>query len=235
MRVLVVEDNPDLAGILRRGLAEEGYAVDVSLDGEDGLWRATTVDYDVVVLDIMLPGPDGLEILEAMRSAGRRAPVLFLTARDATEDRVRGLDSGADDYLVKPFEWDELLARIRALIRRGPQGTDGLLRYRDLELDPARKTVTRAGRAIPLTSKEFQFLAVFLHEPERVFSRTELIEKVYDDEFEGMSNIVDVFIGRLRRKLRTPGGPELLHTVRGMGYVLRDTESAPAGGDHAYA
>ena len=226
MRVLVVEDEPDLADLIRKGLAEEGYAVDVSLDGEDGLWRATTVDYDVAVLDIVLPGADGFEILRRMREAGKRAPVLFLTARDGVEDRVRGLDGGADDYLVKPFAWRELLARLRALVRRGPRGAEGVLRYGDLELDPARHVVARGGRAITLSSKEFQFLHVLMLDPERVHTRTELTERVYDDDYEGMSNIVDVFVGRLRRKLNRGGGTRLLRTVRGGGYALGGGEDA---------
>lgn len=220
MRILVVEDNRDMAEVLRNCLAEEGYAVDLSVDGEDGLWRATTVDYDVAILDIMLPVVDGLEILRRMRAEGKRAPVLMLTARDTTEARVEGLDSGADDYLVKPFALQELLARVRMLLRRGVQGTDGLLRRGDLVLDPARRRVTLAGRPVELTAKEFQFLHVFMRDPEKVFTRTELIERVYDDEFEGMSNIVDVFLSRLRRKLAPEGETRLLRTVRGVGYVL---------------
>jgi len=227
VRILVVEDNEDLTAVLRECLEEEGHAVDTSLDGEDGLWRATTVPYDVAVLDIMLPGGvDGLEILRRMRRDGRQTPVLLLTARDTTEDRVEGLDSGADDYLVKPFAVEELLARIRALLRRGAAGSEGVLRYGDLELDPARRTVHRDGAAVDLTAKEFRFLEVFMRDPEKVFTRTELIEHVYDDDFDGMSNVVDVFLARLRRKLARASGPDLLRTVRGVGYVL-------GGGPHA--
>ncbi|MHC4470702.1 MAG: response regulator transcription factor [Planctomycetota bacterium] len=226
MRLLVVEDDLDLAEILRQGLTEEGYAVDLSLDGEDGLWRATTVDYDVAILDILLPKVDGFEILEGMRRAGRTAPVLFLTARDATEDRVHGLDSGGDDYLVKPFAWDELLARIRALLRRGSKGTDGLIRYRDIELDPARREVRRGGERVELTAKEFQILHVLIEEPERVITRTEIIERVYDDDYDGMSNVIDVLVSRMRKKLTRNGEPPILRTVRGVGYAL-------GGGDDA--
>jgi two-component system OmpR family response regulator len=226
MRVLVVEDDPDLAEVLRQGLVEEDYAVDLSLDGEDGLWRATTVDYDAVVLDILLPMVDGLEILKTMREKGRRAPVILLTARDATDDRVRGLDLGADDYLVKPFAWEELLARLRALIRRGPRGSDGVLRYRDLEFDSTKKVVTRAGEPIQLTAKEFQILHVLIRHPERVFSRTEIIERVYDDDYDGMSNTIDVLLSRLRKKLGNGNGDGMIRTVRGVGYAL-------GGGDHA--
>jgi len=224
VRILVVEDEPDLADVLRRGLEEEGFAVDVSLDGDDGLWRATTVDYDVAVLDIMLPGASGLEILEKMRQTGRAAPVLLLTALDAVADRVAGLDLGADDYLVKPFAWDELLARIRALLRRGPHGTDGTVRYRDLVLDPATHVARRGERLLELTAKEFQYLELFLRGPERVLSRTEILERVYDDDYDGMSNIVDVFLSRLRKKLTEGGEPQLIHTVRGVGYILRGGE-----------
>ena len=224
MRILVVEDSRDLARTLRSLLVEEGFAVDVSPDGEDGLWRATTVDYDAVVLDILLPGVDGWEILRRMRAEGRRAPVLVLTARDSTEDRVRGLDSGADDYLVKPFALEEFLARVRALVRRGTTGTDGHLRHGGLVLDPARREVRLDGRPVALTAKEFQVLHLLLSSPGRVFTRTEIIDRVYDDEFEGMSNVVDVFLSRLRRKLARDRGPPLLRTVRGAGYALGGEE-----------
>jgi two-component system OmpR family response regulator len=225
VRILIVEDNRELAEVLRDLLVEEGFAVDLSLDGEDGLWRATTVEYDAAVLDILLPGVDGLEILRRMREAGRRAPVLLLTAKDSTEDRVLGLDSGADDYLVKPFSLDELLARLRALLRRGPRGTDGLLRHGDITLDPARREVHLDGRPVRLTAKEYQILHLFMSEPGKVFSRTEIIDRVYDDEFDGMSNVIDVFLSRLRRKLTRGGGPPLLRTVRGMGYALEGEEA----------
>jgi len=217
MRLLIVEDDPDLAEILKQGLVEEGYAVDLSLDGEEGAWYATTVEYDAAVLDILLPGIDGLEVLRRMRAKGRECPVLFLTARDATEHRVRGLDSGADDYLVKPFAWDELLARIRALVRRGPRGSDGVLRHAGIELDPVRRRVVRDGAAVDLTAKEFQLLRLLLREPERVFSRTEIIDHIYDDEYDGVSNVIDVFLSRLRKKL---GSPPVIRTMRGVGYAL---------------
>jgi len=226
MRVLVVEDNPDLAELLRRGLVEEGYAVDLALDGEDGLWRATTIDYDVTVLDLMLPKVDGLEILAAIRKAGRSSPVLILTARDATDDRVRGLDLGADDYLVKPFAWDELLARLRALVRRGARGADGVIRIGSNELDFAARRVSRGGEPLDLTAKEFQILHVFMREPGRVFSRTEIGEKIYDDDHDGMSNTIDVLLSRLRKKIGTGDGLPVIRTVRGVGYALE-------GGDHA--
>jgi two-component system OmpR family response regulator len=226
MRVLVVEDNPDLADLLKRGLEEEGYAVDLSRDGEDGLWRATTVDYDAVVLDLMLPKVEGLEILRRMRRAGRTSPVLILTARDATDDRVRGLDLGADDYLVKPFEWEELLARLRALVRRGAGATDGVLELGALCLDPARRRVALRDAPVDLTAKEFQILHVLLREPGRVFTRTEIGERIYDDDHDGVSNTIDVLLSRLRKKLGTGERVPVIRTVRGVGYVLE-------GGDHA--
>jgi two-component system OmpR family response regulator len=224
MRILVVEDNRELSAVLRDLLVEEGYAVDLSTAGEDGLWRATTVEYDAVVLDIVLPEVDGLEILRRMRAEGHRAPVLLLTARDTPRDRVLGLDTGADDYLVKPFSLEELLARVRALLRRGPHGSDGLLRHAGLVLDPARHEVRLDDRPIRLTAKEFQILHLLLSEPGKVFSRTEIFERAYDDEFEGMSNVVDVLVGRLRRKLARDEGPPLLRTVRGAGYALGGEE-----------
>ena len=224
MRLLVVEDNRDLGDTLRDLLVEEGFAVDLSREGEDGLWRATTVEYDAVVLDLLLPGVDGWEILRRMRAAGRRAPVLVLTARDSTGDRVRGLDSGADDYLVKPFSVEELLARVRALLRRGPRGSDGLLRAGALALDPARRDVRLDGRPVPLTAKEYQVLHLLMSEPGRVFSRTEIEERIYDDAHEARSNTVDVFLSRLRRKLARGKRPSPLRTVRGAGYALGGEE-----------
>lgn len=220
MRILVVEDDPDLADILRQGLIEEGYAVDLARDGEDGLWRATTIDYDVAVLDVMLPDCSGFDILRTMRQSGRGAPVLLLTARDATQDRVTGLDLGADDYLTKPFVWAELLARIRALLRRGSPGSAGVLRCGDLALDPARREVRRGSTQLPLTAKEFEILYVLMREPERVFTRTTLIERIYDDEFDGMSNVIDVFFSRIRKKLAAGGKSPFIRTVRGVGYAL---------------
>jgi two-component system OmpR family response regulator len=219
VRVLVVEDDPDLSEILREGLAEEGYAVDVAATAEDGLWRATTIDYDVALLDVMLPDGSGLDVLRRMRRSGRRAPVLVLTARDATEERVAGLDAGADDYVVKPFEWDELLARVRALLRRGPHDASARLRHGPLELDPARREVRLSGDPVALTAKEFEIVWVLMREPGRVFSRSEILERVYDDGHEGDSNVVDVLLSRIRRKL---GGGEgsCIKTVRGVGYAL---------------
>ncbi len=220
MRLLVVEDDPDLSEVLRDGLIEEGYAVDLSVTGEDGLWRATTVDYDVAVLDVMLPDMSGFDILRAMRKKGQVTPVLVLTARDETADRVNGLDAGADDYLVKPFAWEELLARLRALLRRGASGRAPRLELGDLTLDPATREVCQAGTLISTTAKEFEILYVLMREPGRVFSRTEITESIYDDEYDGMSNVIDVFFSRIRRKLGSGEATPRIRTVRGVGYAL---------------
>lgn len=221
MRLLVVEDEPDLAAVLERGLAEDGYAVDVSHDGEDALWRVTTVDYDGVVLDLGLPRLGGLGVLSRARNAGRDVPVLILTARDAVEDRVRGLDLGADDYLVKPFAWQELAARVRALVRRRGGHADAMLSCEGVELDPARHVVIRDEEPVELTAKEFQILRLLMSEPDRVFSRTEIVEHVYDEEHDRNSNSVDVLVGRIRKKLRDGRRSGLIRTVRGVGYGFR--------------
>lgn len=225
LRLLVAEDDADLASLLRRGLGEEGYAVDVATDGETALWHALGVDYDLLLLDIALPGPSGLAILRRVRESGRRTPVLFLTARDALEDRVAGLDSGADDYLVKPFEWAELSARVRALLRRGAAAVDGALLFGDLEVDPLRRSVRRRGSEIEVTTREFDLLHLLVRQPQRVFSRSEIIEHLYDDEWDHDSNVIDVFVARLRRKLNVGGGARLFETVRGVGYRLAAHES----------
>jgi len=222
MRILIVEDDPMLAEILQQGLEEEGYAVDLSLDGEDGLWRATTVDYDAIVLDVMLPKVNGLDILRRIREERRPVPVLLLTARDAVEDRVKGLDAGADDYLVKPFEWAELLARVRALVRRGGGEAPPILEFGGVELDPASHVARRGGTPLDLTPKEFGLLHLLLRAPGTVITRTEIIDHLYDDDFDGFSNVIDVFVSRLRRKLEENGGSPLIRTVRGVGYVLRE-------------
>lgn len=221
MRILVVEDDKKVASFLEKGLREEGYAVDVAHDGDDGLAKAHVHAYDLLLLDVMLPGKTGLEIVRDVRRKEDNTPVLMLTARDAEEDVVRGLDAGADDYLAKPFGFDELLARVRALLRRGGASRPDRLMYADVELDRVEHTASRGGRRLDLTPKEFQLLEFFLLNAERVVRRTELLEKVWDLTFDPMSNVVDVHVGHLRRKLRAEGDAGLLHTIRGVGYTLR--------------
>jgi two-component system, OmpR family, response regulator len=222
MRLLLIEDDIKLARLLTRGLREEGFAVDATGDGADGAWRAVENEYDGIILDVNLPGLDGFAVLEKLRAKGRKTPVLMLTARGALEDRVRGLNSGADDYLRKPFDFEELLARIHALLRRAAPEKDVLLRAGDLTLDPQKRVVTRAGRAVELTTKEFTILEYLLRHKDRVISRTTLSEHAWDENFDAMSNVVDVTVYRLREKIHAHGTP-LVHTVRGAGYVLRET------------
>jgi len=221
MRVLVVEDEVKMAGLLRRALEEEGYAVDVASNGGDGLWLGTENAYDVVVLDLMLPDVDGFDVCRRLRKAGRWSPVLMLTARDAVSDRVAGLDAGADDYLTKPFSLAELLARLRALIRRGGVERPAVLRAGDLTLDPTTHTVRRAGSDIELTAKEFALLEYLMRHVGEVLGRTRLIEHVWDFAYEGDSNVVDVYVRYLRNKIDRPFGRDSIETVRGSGYRLR--------------
>lgn len=221
MKILVVEDNKKVASFVEKGLREEGYAVDVAHDGVDGTLKATVYDYDLLILDVMLPGKSGYEIVHDLRSEGKSVPVLLLTARDATDDVVRGLDSGADDYVTKPFSFDELLARVRALLRRGGSRRMEQLLYADVELDRLRHVASRRGERLRLTPKEFQLLEYFLLHSERVVRRTELLEKVWDLQFDPMSNVVDVHVANLRAKLREKGEP-LVHTIRGVGYMLSE-------------
>jgi DNA-binding response OmpR family regulator len=222
MRVLVVEDEVKMAGLLKRGLEEEGYGVDVAPGGSEALWLGAENPYDAIVLDVMLPDVDGLEVCRQLREAGCWSPVLMLTARDAVPDRVAGLDAGADDYLAKPFSFVELLARLRALIRRGVPERPTALRVGDLFLDPAARRVTRDGTAIDLTRKEFALLEYFMRHPGDVLSRTQLIEHVWDFAFEGDSNVVDVYVRYLREKVDRPFGRDSLETIRGAGYRLRE-------------
>jgi len=221
MRILAVEDDRKVASFLERGLREEGYAVDVAYDGDDGSMKAHVYDYDLLLLDVMLPGRTGFEIVHGLRQEGRPVPVLLLTARDAKEDIVRGLDAGADDYLTKPFSFDELLARVRALLRRGGGAREERLIYDDVELDRLKHVAARAGDALDLTPKEFQLLEYLLLHTETVVRRTELLEKVWDLHFDPMSNVVDVHVANLRRKLRRGGRDPLIHTVRGVGYIFQ--------------
>jgi two-component system OmpR family response regulator len=220
MRVLVVEDEVKMAGLLKRALEEEGYAVDVAARGEDALWLGTENPYDAIVLDLMLPDLDGFEVSRKLREAGRWSPVLMLTARDAVADRVAGLDAGADDYLTKPFSFAELLARLRALMRRGAGERPSVLRVGHLELDPARRTVSRDGTSIDLTAREFALLEYLMRHPGEVLTRTQLIEHVWDFAYEGDSNVVDVYIRYLRNKVDRPFGNVSIRTVRGAGYRL---------------
>jgi two-component system OmpR family response regulator len=218
MRLLLVEDDERLAGSLARGLRGEGYAVDLAATGDEAVVHAQVHDYDVVVLDVMLPGLDGVSVCRTLRAAGRWSPVLMLTARDGVADRIRGLDAGADDYLVKPFDFGELVARLRALLRRGAPERPAVVVAGDLEVDPARRSVTRAGRRVELSAREFAVLELLARRAGQVVSRTELLEHVWDRNYQGSTNIVDVYVGYLRRKLENPFGRPLIHTVRGAGY-----------------
>ena len=220
MRVLVVEDEVKMVRAVRRGLEQEGYAVDSASDGDEGLYLATENAYDAIVLDVMLPGIDGFEVCRRLRAERRWAPVLMLTARDTVADRIEGLDVGADDYLVKPFAFGELLARLRALIRRGAVERPAVLRAGDVILNPAAHAVTRSGRQVELSAREFALLEFLMRHPGEVVSRTAILEHVWDYSYDGMSNVVDVYVGYLRRKLEQPFGRTLIRTVRGVGYVL---------------
>jgi two-component system, OmpR family, copper resistance phosphate regulon response regulator CusR len=229
MRLLVVEDEAKLAQYLHKGLTENGHVVDVAHDGIEGRRLATGGDYDLILLDLMLPGVDGFGVLSALRGAGRGTPVLMLTARDKVEDRVRGLEQGADDYLVKPFAFSELLARVGALLRRGAAGsaqtnaqTTTQLSLADLELDLVARKAQRAHQRLDLTAKEFNLLALLLRRRGQILSRTVLAEQVWDMNFDSDTNIVEVAVRRLRAKLDEPFPAKLLHTVRGMGYVLEE-------------
>jgi two-component system, OmpR family, response regulator len=221
MRVLVVEDDVKMAALLRRGLAEEGLSADVARTGDDALWMAAATEYDAIVLDVMLPGADGFEVCRRLREAGRWAPVLMLTARDAVEDRVEGLDAGADDYLTKPFSFAELLARLRALARRPPLERPAVVEVGDLRLDPATRQVWRDGAEIDLSAKEFALLETFMRRPGEVLTRYQLLEHCWDYGYENRSNVVDVYVRYLREKVDRPFGRSSLETVRGAGYRLR--------------
>ena len=224
MKILVVEDDRKVAGFIEQGLREEGYAVDIAPDGDEATMLAHVYDYDLVVLDVMLPKKNGLQVAAELRREGRRTPILMLTARDATEDVVRGLDAGADDYLAKPFKFDELLARVRALLRRGGAARTDLLVYGQIELDRLKHKVRVSGKSVDLTPKEFHLLEHFLLHAEEVVRRTELLEKVWDMHFDPESNVVDVHVGNLRRKLRQVAGQELIHTERGVGFRLQQPD-----------
>jgi len=220
MRLLVVEDEPGIARFVRQGLTEAGYAVDVAYNGMEGLDNALAAEYDVIVLDIMLPKMDGLQLLRELRDRGIKTAVLLLTARDAVDDRVRGLNAGADDYLVKPFAFPELLARIQALLRRPPLQSDVILRVGDLELDTITRQIHRARKPIDLSPREFSLLEFLMRHPNQVLTRTQIAEHVWNFDFYNESNVVDVYIGYLRRKIDRNFTYPLIHTVRGVGYKI---------------
>jgi two-component system, OmpR family, response regulator len=219
--VLVVEDDVKMAGLLRRGLVEEGLAADVARTGDDALWMARATEYDAIVLDVMLPGTNGFAVCRRLRELGTWSPVLMLTARDAVADRVAGLDAGADDYLTKPFSFAELLARLRALVRRAPVERPPLLEVGDLRLDPATRQAWRGDVEVTLSSKEFALLETFMRRPGQVLSRYQLLEHAWDYAYENRSNVVDVYVRYLREKIDRPFGRSSLETVRGAGYRLR--------------
>jgi heavy metal response regulator len=224
MRILVVEDEKKVASFIRRGLESEQYEVDVAADGTAGLSRALTTDYDLVILDVMLPGRDGLDVLRELRSRGRAVPILLLTARAGLSDKVSGLDLGADDYLTKPFEFDELLARVRALLRRGAPAAPPTLSVADLHLEPATRKVVRAGQPIDLSPREYALLEFLMRNRGRVLSRTLIAQHVWGVDFDTFTNVIDVYVNYLRRKIDTPFEPKLLQTVRGVGYVLKEPD-----------
>ena len=225
MKVLVVEDEPKTGEYLRQGLTEAGFVVDLVRNGEDGLHAALGETYDLVILDVMLPGMDGWSVLKGIRNSGRELPVLFLTARDEVDDRVRGLELGADDYLVKPFAFAELLARVRTLLRRGAKGKEAeTLRAADLDLDLIRRRVTRAGKRIDLTAKEFALLELLLRRQGEVLPRSLIASQVWDMNFDSDTNVIEVAVKRLRAKMDDGFEPKLIRTVRGMGYVLETPE-----------
>lgn len=220
-RILVVDDDPEILSLLRRGLTYEGYVVEEASDGKEALAKALQSSPDLVVLDVMMPGLDGLEVCDRLRQAND-VPILMLSAKRTVSDRVLGLERGADDYLIKPFAFDELLARVRALLRRRKPGTE-VLRFADLAMDISSREVTRAQRQVELTTKEFDLLELFMRHPRQVLRRELILERVWGYDFEGESNVIDVYVRYLRAKLRTGNELPLLHTVRGVGYVLKES------------
>ena len=221
MRLLLVEDEKKVSSFIKKGLEEEGYAVDLALDGETGLMMGLDGVHDLIILDLNLPGKDGLSVLRELRQTKVTTPVLLLTVRTAIEDKVIGLDTGADDYLTKPFAFQELLARVRALLRRQTEAEAPLLKVADLTLDPARRLVFRGEEKIELTTKEFALLDYFMRNPDRVLTRTMIADHVWDYDFDPMTNVIDVYVNYLRNKIETGHEPKLIHTVRGVGYVLK--------------
>ena len=237
MRILLVEDDPRISNFVAKGLREQAYAVDVAANGEEALYQASINPYDLAILDVMIPAPDGFEVCRRLRQSGLRFPILMLTARDATDDRVQGLDTGADDYLTKPFEFRELLARLRALLRRSGELRPAQIAVSDLVLDTGAQTVSRGGRTIPLTTKEYALLEFLARNTGRVVGRAEIADHVWDESFDPFSNLIEVYVNRVRRKIDLNGAKSLLHTRRGAGYFFgvvsedaaesREAESAP--------
>jgi two-component system OmpR family response regulator len=232
VRLLVVEDEVRVAGVLRRALEREGYAVDVAPDGVEAIWYGREHDYDAIVLDVMIPPPDGFEVVRQLRGSDRWAPVLLLTARDQVTDRVIGLDAGADDYLTKPFAVSELAARVRALTRRAMPARPSVLRVHDLTLDPATHRVQRGNQEISLSPKEYALLLELMRHPGQPLTRSHLIEHVWDFAFDASSNVIDVYIGYLRDKLDRPFDAHSIETIRGVGYRIGDADCAPTPDDH---
>jgi len=222
MRILVVEDEKKVASFIKRGLEEENFTVDMAYDGEEGLYMAETNPYDLILMDLMLPKMDGLAVIKEMRSKGSKIPVLCLTAKDTVEDIVSGLDSGSDDYLTKPFAFAELVARVRALLRRGTQDRGAEIRFADLRLDPVAHKVWRGNKEIDLTAKEYALLEYFMRNPNQILTRTMIAEHVWDYTFDSFTNIIDVYVNYLRKKVDRDYDKKLIHTVRGIGYVLKE-------------
>lgn len=220
--ILVVDDDPRITDLLRRMLAYEGYSVAIAASGDAALMRTLEHAPDLILLDIMLPGIDGLEVARRLRAAGDNVPILMLTARDSVKDRVKGLETGADDYLVKPFANEELLARVKAMLRRNQAERQEVLRYADVELDTGTRVAHRKGREIELSPTEYELLALFLHRPRQVLTRDIILDRVWGMDFEGSSNVMEVYVGYLRSKLEANGEPRLIHTVRGVGYVFKE-------------
>ena len=229
MRLLLVEDDARIARFVAKGLREQAYAVDVAATGEDALYQAAVNTYDLVILDVMIPAPDGFEVCLELRKSGQRMPILMLTARDAVEDRIAGLDHGADDYLTKPFEFRELLARLRALLRRSGELRPQKISIADLVLDTGAQTAKRAGRSVTLTAKEYALLEYLARNAGRVVRRAEIAEHVWDETFDPFSNLIEVYINRIRRKIDEDSAKPLLHTRRGAGYVLGTEADLPTG------
>jgi heavy metal response regulator len=221
MRLLVIEDEKKVASFIKKGLEEEHYAVDVAYDGEEGLYLSETNDYDLVILDLMIPKIHGWDVLKKIRAKRNNVPILVLTARDSIEDKVKGLDSGCDDYLTKPFAFAELLARIRALLRREKAEKEPILRIADLTLSLVTHKVARRGKEIELTSREYTLLEYFMRNPDKVLTRTMISEHVWDYHFDSMTNVIDVYVNYLRKKIDKDFEPKLIHTIRGIGYIMK--------------